>query len=191
MSKLIYGVGTNSGGKYKTNGKMTNAYKAWQNMLRRAYCPKLHAVSPTYVSCSVADEWLDYQDFAEWFEAHEYSDCGYQLDKDLLVISNKVYGPETCCFVPQELNSLFLDRGAARGDLPQGVSWYKQKGKYRAMVGVDDKKQEHLGYFDTPQEAHQAYKKAKEAHVKRKALKWQDRIADDVFEALMQWTLDS
>ena len=50
-------------------------------------------------------------------------------------------------------------------------------------------KNKHLGYFDTPQEAYQVYKTAKEAHVKEKALEWQDRIADNAFQALMNWKL--
>ena len=61
-------------------------------------------------------------------------------------------------------------------------------GKYFASMKVHGKKQ-HLGYFDCPQEAYQVYKTAKEANVKRMALEWQDRIADDVFQALMQWSL--
>lgn len=48
----------------------------------------------------------------------------------------------------------------------------------------------HLGCFTCPNEAHLAYKKAKKAHVKTKALEWQDRIARDVFDALMIWSLN-
>ena len=30
------------------------------------------------------------------------------LDKDILVYGNKIYSPETCCFISRSLNSLFL-----------------------------------------------------------------------------------
>lgn len=190
MSTLILGVGTNSGGRYKTaiDGKITQSYATWQNMLSRAYCPKVKAQRPTYISCSVVEEWLEYQEFAEWFENHEYSNHGYQLDKDLLLPDNKIYAPDRCVFVPSQLNNLLLDRGAARGQYPQGVNFYKDTNRFVARVKVDGK-QQHLGYFDTPQEARQAYKVAKEANVKRMALEWQDRIADNVFQALMNWRL--
>lgn len=41
----------------------------------------------------------------------------------------------------------------------KGVSYYKGNGKWRAAIGKDWGKQ-HLGYFDTPEEAHDAYMKA-------------------------------
>ena len=191
MSKLIYGVATNSRGKYKAkhDGKITKSYKTWHSMISRCYCPKYQAKYPTYIGCSVADEWLDYQDFADWFENHEYSNHGYHLGKDLLIANNKVYGPETCCLVPQQLNSLLNSNDNARGQYRRGVYFDKNANKLRAMVKVDGKLK-CLGLFDTEQEAYSAYKKAKEANVKRMALEWQDRIADNVFDALMNWELD-
>ena len=190
MTKLILGVGTNSGGRYKTaiDGKITKSYATWQNMLSRAYCPKYHAKQPTYVGCSVTDEWLEYQDFAEWFEAHKYSNRGYELDKDLLLPSNKIYAPDRCVFVPRQLNTLLTDSGATRGQYRQGVCFYKRDNQFVAHISINGKKR-YLGSFETEPEAYSAYKKAKEAQVRGKALEWQDRIADNVFEALMNWKL--
>lgn len=190
MKKLFYGVGTNSKGRYKTtgiDGKITKAYRTWKNMLRRAYCPKGHASRPTYIGCSVAKEWLEYQEFAEWFENHEYSNCGYHLDKDLLLPGNKIYAPGRCTFVPRELNNLLLDSGAARGQYKQGVCLDKAANKFKAQVWVGKRK--HLGLFDTEQEAYHAYKEAKEANVKRMANHWKNDIADEVYHALMNWEL--
>lgn len=189
MSKVHYGIGFNSKGEYKTNGKYTKAYKTWGKMLGRCYCPKYHASRPTYLGCSVADEWLDYQDFAEWFSNHEYSNRGYQLDKDLLIPGNKIYAPDRCAFVPAQLNSLLLDSGASRGQYKQGACFHKGKNKFTPRINIDGKPK-YLGLFDTELEAYNAYKKAKEAHVKEKALEWQDHIADNVFDALMNWELD-
>lgn len=185
--KSFYGVGFNSKGKHKTN---TLTYNTWCRMIARCYCAKLHAKQPTYIGCTVDDRWHDFQDFAEWVEGHEYSNHGYQLDKDLLLPGNKVYAPERCVFVPRQLNSLLTSCASARGGLPQGVSLHKTSGRYQAQIRLNGK-QEHLGYFDCPNEAYKAYKVAKEAHVKEKALEWQDGIADDVFQALMNWTLDN
>lgn len=190
--KLIYGVGYNSRGRHKTsaNGAHTAAYSTWREMIRRCYSAKYHERAPTYIGCSVANEWHDLQDFGDWFYANPYSNLGFHLDKDLLIVNNKLYSPETCCFVPQELNNLLTSSASARGDLPQGVYWSAHAKKYKAQIRLNGKIQ-HLGYFETEQEAYQVYKIAKEANVKRMALEWQDRIADNVFQALMNWTLDS
>lgn len=188
MSKPFYGVGFNSGGKYKskTNGKPTKSYQAWYNILERCYNPKFHLMHPTYIGCVIADEWRDYQDFAEWFEGHEYSGLGYQLDKDLLIPNNKIYSSNTCRFVPRELNTLLTDRSLNRGALPQGVTLFKESGKYLADIRINGKKK-HLGLFVHLQDACDAYILAKEAYVKQKALEWRGRIDDDVFEVLMNW----
>ena len=45
-------------------------------------------------------------------------------------------------------------RKVKKRKLPRGV--YKRRNRYHAAIGVD-MKLEHLGYFDTPEEAHAAY----------------------------------
>ena len=185
-----HGVGFNSKGRYKVkvDGKVTAIYHVWRNMIRRCYDPKTQARRTTYIGCSVDERWHDFQDFADWCHNHKYSNMGYELDKDLLVIENKVYSPEACCFVPQELNVLLNNNSRARGEYPQGVSWDKTDRKYRAQIKTNGKATR-LGAFDCPQAAYQVYKTAKEVYVKEKALEWQGRIADDVFQALMNWQL--
>ena len=190
MKKLTYGVGYNSKRKYKArkDGKTTKVYQAWQDMLRRCYHPKFHERQPTYLGCSVDARFHDFQDFGNWFEGHEYSHHGYQLDKDLLLPNNKVYAPDRCAFIPRQLNSLLNSNKAIRGDLPQGIYWNTRTKKYKAQISINGKR-EYLGLFDCPDEAYQAYRIAKEANVKRMAIEWKDRIEDNVFQALMNWEL--
>lgn len=191
MSKLILGVATNSKGRYKAtiDGKMTKSHATWKNMLQRAYCPKYHAEKPTYVGCSVTDDWLEYQEFAYWFSNHEYSNRGYELDKDLLIPGNKIYAPNTVCFIPAQLNNLLADNGAVRGQYKQGVCFYKQWNKFRARININGKRK-HLGYYDNELDAHLAYKKAKGQYIKDSANHWQDDIATDVYNALINWQLE-
>lgn len=190
MKKLILGVATNSGGKYKStiDSKVTKAHATWKNMLRRAYCPKYHTSQPTYLGCSVSEEWLEYQNFAEWFEAHDYSNRGYQLDKDLLIPGNKIYAPDRCVFVPRQLNNLLNGNSAARGQYKQGVSFNKRRNKFVVQIAVNGE-QMYLGGFETELEAYNVYKEAKEQYVKDSANHWRDDIADEVYYALMNWEL--
>lgn len=41
----------------------------------------------------------------------------------------------------------------------KGVTWDKREQKWRARIGKEGKRK-HLGYFDTAEEAHEAYKNA-------------------------------
>ena len=190
MRKLIHGVAYNSKGNYLSfiDGRYTAAYGTWYNMINRCYSPKQQIKQPTYIGCSVSEEWLDFQVFAHWFTNHPHGDLGYHLDKDILIPNNKVYGPAACCFVPVELNSLLTNNNVNRGVYPQGVFLDRGKNKLRVSLSTHGK-QKHLGYFDDMQEAYQVYKTAKERHVKNMALKWANKIQWEVFVALMNWEL--
>lgn len=164
-SKLVYGVGINDlpRGSIKLDGKTHRFYKTWQGMLQRCYDPKWHARYPTYIGCSVVDEWKLLSNFKKWFDDH-YVD-NYHLDKDFYSECNKVYGPQTCNFIPPVVNTFITDSGNARGDYPIGVSWNKVANKFRSTCSNPfTKKNEHLGYFVTTEAAHQAWKKRKHQH---------------------------
>lgn len=190
ISVTVAGVAYNSGGKYKTKvrGKHEEAYKIWSDMMRRCYNPKMHAIQKSYSNYSVADEWHDYQNFAEWYEHQEHKGKGYALDKDILKIGNKVYSPDTCCLVPRELNSLLVDSRSARGVYPQGVSFKKKNNKFVAQISIDSVTT-YLGLFDTVSEAYQTYKAEKERYVKIVATRWVGQIDTNVYLSLMNWSL--
>ena len=83
----------------------------------------------------------------------------------VLVKGSKVYSPETCIFVPVEINNLFLDHAAARGKYKQGVIWYEINGKFYARIHKYEE-EKHIGFYETEDEAHIAYLTAKGNHVK-------------------------
>lgn len=188
--EIGFGDFYNSGGKHKTkvNGVKTNNYVVWRGMIRRCYKAEMQEKHPTYIGCSVCEEWHDFQVFAEWVENQEYGSCGYQLDKDILVAGNKIYGPDTCCFVPRDLNMLLIDSGASRGKHPQGVSFKKDVSRFHAGLRMYGRYR-HIGYYGCAEKAHQAYKSAKERYVKNRALSWANKIDWNVFVALMNWQL--
>ena len=113
-------------GKYKAkeDGKLTDEYRIWYNMLRRCYDPKLHEKYNTYEYCKVEDFLLNFQNMGEWIENNYYEIPGekMELDKDILCKGNKVYSRGTCIFVPHKINSLFTKRDNDRGKDPIGVT---------------------------------------------------------------------
>lgn len=161
--KLKYGVGNNDA-DYLTqpvvNGKQIRcpAYKAWDRILMRAYSESYHKNQPTYRNVIVCDEWLTFSNFRKWFIKNHRD--GYSLDKDLLVIGNRVYSPDTCIYVPTWLNCFILGSGARRGNFKIGVTWHKYDNKFIAQChNPKDKglKSEHLGLFDDEDSAHSAW----------------------------------
>ena len=128
--RRVFGVGYIGEGKYKTteNGKNTRIYSTWHDMLRRCYSEKVHERNPTYIDCEVCEEWYDFQAFAEWYEKNYYEIEGeiMHLDKDILHKGNKIYSKETCIFVPEKINILFVKNNKNRGDCPIGISLFKK-----------------------------------------------------------------
>lgn len=181
-NKSVRGKGLKGNGIAGVNGKPTKPYSTWTAMLQRCYCPKYLSTRPTYVGCSVCSAWLFFPTFNAWFDSHYVE--GWALDKDLLVSENKIYSPETCSFVPQSINSLFNDHGRARGEYPIGVYLFKPTGKFKAQLNISGKVK-HLGYFNTADEAHQAYLIAKRENVIRVANEWKDKIPTKLYDALL------
>ena len=131
-------------------------------MLSRCHDPKYQKNFPTYIGCSVVDEWLTFTNFKSWMIEQDWE--GLQLDKDIISPGNKVYGPETCCFVTHAVNNLLTDSAAARGKSPQGVSFHKKSGKFLAKIKIYGRNK-HLGLFTNPEAASAAYIKAKSKHI--------------------------
>jgi hypothetical protein len=183
----VYGIGYIGIGTYKRHigTKGTKEYKTWQGMLERCYSDKLQAKYPTYQGCSVDKRWHNFQVFAKWFENNYVG--GWELDKDILIKGNKIYSPETCCFVPHEVNILFIKRDKLRGNLPIGV--IKKGDKFASRLSIKSIK-EYLGTFNTSEEAFQAYKIAKELRIKELANKYKDQITEACYQALINYKIE-
>ena len=155
------------------DGKLcvTQEYHKWQNMLQRCFDNKLKEKYPTYKDVTCCDRWLCFSYFLEDLEIlkQEYNwnvDEKLNLDKDILHKGNKIYSLENCVLVPDWINLLFIKRDANRGDCPIGVSYNKQNKKYQARCRINGKRKG-LGLYNTPEEAFNAYKTAKENEIKR------------------------
>lgn len=163
MKKLVCGVGNNDADyavNPRINGKrgMCPAYQAWTDMLNRAYSPKVHERQPTYIGTNVCEAWKSFMNFRAWWLDHHV--VGYQLDKDIISDDN-LYSPETCIYIPSWLNKFTTNSGAARGELPVGVSYHKPSGKYSAQCSHPFGEYEYLGYYLDAEQAHQAWRNRK------------------------------
>lgn len=165
MERLVYGVGVNDAdypvtieafvdGKRKVVWRCP-FYSRWMKMFERCYSIKFHLKRPTYSGCSVTKEWHTFSSFKIWMEKQDWE--GKQLDKDLLIPGNKVYGPEGCVFISSSVNNFLLEREASRGELPLGVHFNKSKNKFQATCSSISGKRKNLGYFDTATDAHSAW----------------------------------
>lgn len=102
-----YGVGPYTS---RINGEKTKVYKTWIGILDRCYTkPKNKKSSSYYGKVKVCDEWLNFQNFAEWYTKNYYEIAeSLDIDKDLLSIyyklKQRVYSPKTCILMPESIN---------------------------------------------------------------------------------------
>lgn len=164
----------------------SEAYNRWCDMIHRCYNEKFHQRCPQYKICTVCEEWKNYSNFKVWYKKNKVSDSPMDLDKDILFKGNTVYGPDTCCFVPHEINTLFLTCKASRGNYPLGVYKDSDSDKYISEMSFAGRVIK-IGYFDTPKEAFKAYKKYKEKFIKDIANRYKGKIPDKVYRAMMDW----
>ena len=188
----VYGVGV-LGTKYpsKINGVHTKEYKLWTGMLQRCYSDTLKKKRQTYIDCKVSDNFKSYEYFYEWCQKQVgFGNQGWHLDKDLLVKGNKLYSENTSAFIPAEINSVLVKSDKKRGEYLIGVCWLNTNKAFVAQVNMNNGKPEYLGSFKTEIEAFNAYKQAKESFIKELANKWQGKIDERVYKALMSYTVD-
>ena len=197
--RRVYNVGFIGEGKYKPNinRKNTECYTVWQHMIRRCYDNKIHKKRPTYIDCKVCDEWLNFQNFAEWYYNNYYEIKGEVmcLDKDILNKGNKIYSPDTCVFVPHNINMLFVKCDKDRGNYLIGVHYHKASGKFQAQCNVYDfkenkSKKKYLGLYDTVEQAFEVYKQFKEKHIKEVADHYKDQIPEKLYQALYNYQVE-
>lgn len=184
----LRGIGFLGEGKYmsKINKKPSKCYTVWRSMFDRCYSNYYQKNQPTYIGCTIVEEWHNFQNFGEWFEKN-YVD-GWHLDKDIICKDCKIYSPDTCAFVPVEINNLFTNIKNVKNNSFTGVQ--KSYSKYRVDIRKN-KVVKYLGTFNTPEEAFQAYKTAKESHIKEVANKWKDLIDFRIYKAMYEYKVDN
>lgn len=180
----------------KLNGKMTKEYNVWIDMLQRCFRKEWKNKNPTYKDVTCCKEWLLYENFYEWLHSQENFDKWssgekWALDKDILIKGNKMYSPETCCLVPCIVNGLFTKSNAARGDLPIGVSRFRDRFQAQCKDPFINKTK-HLGLYPTSMQAFQVYKEYKEKIIKQVAeIEYKAKnITKQCYESMMNYIVE-
>ena len=193
---LIRGIGTNNGKYYSwIDGKTIIEYNIWQHMLFR--CTESFWVkNPTYTGTTCSENFKSYSYFYEWcqsqvgFKSRDENNRIWQLDKDLLLKRNKVYGEDTCVFLPHKINCLLTKRQNARGQYPIGISWNKRDCRFQVGCNNDTGIKKALGNYKTIEEAFQAYKTFKEAYIKQVANEYKDKLDPRAYQALLNYRVE-
>ena len=145
---MVFGVGVNDVGYEVLDCPF---YSIWTGMLQRCY---YKPVKHCYTGCSVSPEWLVFSVFKTWMEHQPWE--GNFLDKDIIEIGNKIYGPSTCAFVSQDVNNVLIDSKRKRGRYSRGVSFEESKNKYRARCNIGWHRH-HIGRYSNMKDASNAY----------------------------------
>lgn len=185
--KLVQDVGIFEKGEYKAheNKKMTRVYSLWKSMIRRCHTngdEKLH----TYKDVTVCGEWLYFQNFAKWYYENYNPKTmqGWDLDKDILCSDYKIYSPETCCFIPQELNKMFSSNTVKKSGLPRGITY--NKGWYKATISCN-KERFHLGISKSLEEICTIYDEHRRRCIQATAERLKDVLPKIVYEKLRNY----
>lgn len=183
--KRVFGIGYIGNAKSRNeNGIKKKSYTTWFAMLQRCY-KDCFENKTTYKDCFVCDEWLCYENFEKWFDENYYEIPGeiMNLDKDILSKNSKIYSPDTCIFVPQQINKYFTKRTPSKEGYPLGV--YKNKsGSYGARAIHTNKR---IGTFKTPEEASNAYKQIKTESLHKTTNEYKEYIPKFIYDILISY----
>ena len=176
-------------GKYKVSKdrRGTYIYDAWVRMLERSCSNKFKEKYSTYKDVTCCDEWLCFQNFAEWYENNYYEIEGQtmELDKDWMKFGNKVYCPEFCVISPSIINSCILNHGKIKNyDLPTGITCINNM--YKVRISIEGKRII-VGSYESLNEAKYSYKTAKIEYVKYLAEKYREYIPNKLYTKMIEF----
>lgn len=185
--KIVFGVACLGSGKYgswKDSRNDKGAYLAWTNMLQRCYTDMKGKYASYYGIVKVCEDWLDFQNFAEWYENHYYEIPNERLhiDKDIKSSGCKLYSPDTCILIPQSINEVIRDnhRKIKDSDLPVTIRRCNKGYKVKFRT-------ENLGQYNTVEECLDIYNRRKISYIKELVEEYGDLLPSEVAKTILQW----
>jgi len=143
----IDGVGFLGVGEYKERTHRP-IYTCWRNLIKRTIRDG-HKMST---------KWYNFQEFAKWYESvvPDY--------RTVLYYSGTTANGNSCMFMPLAVKTMFAGRKAS-GKYPLGVAKDRTYKKFKSQIW---KERDHfcVGFFDTINEAHEAYMRSKKDYIK-------------------------
>lgn len=187
--KIKYGIAILDSMCVNDMGKLKNSYKKWIMMLKRSFDEDYKKKHPTYKDVTCCKEWLLYSNFDRWYNENYYDieNERMELDKDILIKGNKTYSPDTCVFVPHNINILFVKNDSNRNSV---IGTFKVNNKYISSISKKSKR-EYLGRYDTIEEAFNSYKTEKEKYIKQVANEYKNKIPKKLYEAMYCWKVEA
>lgn len=173
-------------GERKLNGTIKRRHQRdvhlgfgyWHDMRRRTSATD-RLKNESYADAVICAEWSTFEEFSKWFVIQPRQD-GWVLDKDLLSEGQKVYSPDTCCFLPREINQMLVCSRRDSGGFP-GV--YARGNRFLARVRARNQRI-HVGSYSTQKEALSAYLQAKSEILAREAESYRSSLDPRAYAAL-------
>lgn len=172
---VVFDAGTMGNGPYNRISH-PRAYGAWMSMMQQSYNPRCKTYKTTGArGVRVCDDWLDFQKFAAWHEAHDYvpdGSAGMALTR--LISGDDVYGPDTCMMVPRELLPALTVATRVHRGLLGGVNLasYHRYAAQAAGTRCEPR--------DTQEEARADYLEAKADKLEAEVIKLDARLTDEI-----------
>lgn len=162
----------------------SDAYKVWKSM--RSRCNGFIS-QENYKDVSICEEWDIFLNFEKWFSDNIYEFDGIlELDKDLFSKEEKIYSPDTCCFLPKEINTLIASTKSRNQYLP-GVTLNQRKKKITYTATVRNGNKEIQKTFKSQVEAFVFYKDEKEKIIKHIANSYKNILPTHIYNALIDF----